>query len=87
MPNSPKFQDTGQKSNGGISNSQIFGESLINENCHKFRTSNDIDMKLGWVTKLDKRNTTTSEKIWQWRHIGKLWLWANPEAEFQMHGL
>ena len=47
MPNSPKFQDTGQKSNGGISNSQIFGESLINENCHKFRTSNDIDMKLG----------------------------------------
>ena len=26
-------------------------------------SSNDIDMKLGPITKLDKRNTTTSKKI------------------------
>ena len=31
--------------------------------CHNSRTSNDIDMKLGPVTKLDKRNTATSKKM------------------------
>ena len=43
----------------------IFG-FLINplqKNCHNSRTSNDIDMKLGPVTKLDKKNTATSEKL------------------------
>ena len=32
-------------------------------NCRNFRTSNDIDMKLGPVTKLNKRNNKTSKKI------------------------
>ena len=39
------------------------GQSFINENCHNSRTSLDIDMKLGSVTKLDKRNTAVSKKI------------------------
>ena len=39
------------------------GESLIKRNWHNFRTSDDIDMKLGPVTKLDKRNNTTSKKM------------------------
>ena len=33
----------------------------MKENCHNCRTSDDIDMKLGRVTKLDKRNKTTSK--------------------------
>ena len=37
--------------------------TLIKENCHNSRTSDDIDMKLGPVTKLDKRNKTTSKKF------------------------
>ena len=38
------------------------GQSLIKENCHNSRTNDDTDMKLGPVTKLDKRNKTTSKK-------------------------
>ena len=33
------------------------------ENCHNSRTSDDIDMKLAPVTKLGKRNKTTSKKF------------------------
>ena len=44
----------------------IFG-SLVKlikiKNCHSSRTSNDFDVKLGAVTKVDQRNTTTSKKI------------------------
>ena len=32
-------------------------------NLHNFGTSNDIDMKLRPITKLDKRNKTTSKKF------------------------
>ena len=32
-------------------------------NCHNSRTGDDIDIKLGEVTKLDKRNETTSKKF------------------------
>ena len=39
-------------------------QSLIKENCHNSRTSDDdIDMKLGPVTKLDKRNKITLKKL------------------------
>ena len=54
--NSPQSLDIGQNSEGGISDFRISGQSLIKENCHNSRTSDDIDMKLGTVTKLDKRN-------------------------------
>ena len=37
---------------------RILGQSLIKGNCHNYRTSDDIDMKLRSVTKLDKRNKT-----------------------------
>ena len=33
----------------------------MKESCHNSRTSDDIDMKLGPVTKLYKRNKTTSK--------------------------
>ena len=55
--------DIGQNSNGGISDFWISVQFLIKENCHNSRTSDDIDMKLEPVTKLDKRNKTTSKKI------------------------
>ena len=46
-------------SDDGIFNFQISGQYLIKKNCHNSRTSNDIDMELRPVTKLDKTNTTT----------------------------
>ena len=55
--------DIGQNSDGGICDFRIFGQSLIEENCHNSRNSDDIDMKLVPVTKLDKRNKTTSKKF------------------------
>ena len=60
--NLPQSPDIGQNSDRGISDFRISGQSLIKENCHNSRTSDDIDMKLGTVTKLDKRNKTTSKK-------------------------
>ena len=48
--NSPQSPDIGQNSDGGISDFQISGQSLIKENCHNYRTSDNIDMKLGPVT-------------------------------------
>ena len=43
--------DIGQYSDGGISDFRIFGQCLIKESCHNSRASDDIDMKLGPVTK------------------------------------
>ena len=61
MPYSP---DIGQNLDGGVfGDFWISGQSLIKENCHNSRTSGDIDMKLGPVTKLDKENKITSTKI------------------------
>ena len=41
----------------------ISGQSLIKENYYNSRTSDDIDMKLGLVTKLDKRHKATLKKF------------------------
>ena len=57
------LQDIRKNSDGGISDFRISGQSLIKKNCHNSRISDDIDMKLGPVTKLDKRNKTTSKKF------------------------
>ena len=59
----PQSFDNGQNSDGVISDFQISGQSFINENCRNSRTSYYIDIKLGLVTKLDKRNTATSKTI------------------------
>ena len=53
--------DIEKNPDGGISDFQISGQSLIKRNYHNSRTSDEIDMKLGPVTKLDNRNKTTSE--------------------------
>ena len=56
IPISPQSPDIGQNSDGCISDFQISGQSLIKENCHNSRTSDDIDKKLGPVTKVDQEN-------------------------------
>ena len=48
--------DIGENSDGSIFNFQISGQFFIKRNCHKARTSDDIDMKFGATTKLDKKN-------------------------------
>ena len=61
--NLPQSPGIGQNSDGDISDIRISGQSLLRENYHNSRTSDDIDMKLGPVTKLDKRNKTTSKNF------------------------
>ena len=63
IPNSPQSTDIGQSSDGSISDFRISGQSLTKENCHNSRARDDIGIKLRLVTKLDKRNKTTSKKI------------------------
>ena len=46
-----------------ISDFRISGQSPIKENCHNSRTSDDTDIKLGPVTKFEKRNKATSKKF------------------------
>ena len=48
--------DAGQNSDGCIFNFWISGQSLIKENWHSSRIKDDIYIKFGPVTKLDKRN-------------------------------
>ena len=59
----PSLQILDKTQVGGISDIQISGQSIIKENYHNSRTSNDIDMKLGPVTKRVERNMTTSKKL------------------------
>ena len=70
IPDLSQSPDTGKNSDGGISDLQISGQSLIIENCDNSQTSNDIDMKFGPVTRLGNRNTP-SLKNWRWYHVGK----------------
>ena len=62
ISNSPQSPDIGQNVDRGVSDFRISGQSLMKENCHNSTTSDDIDMKLGPVTKLDQRNKTMSKK-------------------------
>ena len=63
IPNLPQSINIGQNSDKGIFDFWISGQSLIKENCHNSRTSDDTAMELGPETKLDRRNNTTSEKF------------------------
>ena len=61
IPNLPQSPDNGQNLDGGIFDFQISDQSFIKENFHNSRTINDIDMKLGSVTKFGKINTARSK--------------------------
>ena len=41
---------------------RFLGQSLIKQNCHNSRTSDDIDMNLRPIIKLDKKNKAVSKK-------------------------
>ena len=55
--------DIGQNSEEVFPSFWISGQFLLKENCHNSRTSDNIDMKLGPVTEIDKRNKTTFKNI------------------------
>ena len=63
VPYSSQSLDIGRNSDEGISDFRISGQSLIKINCLNSLTSDDIDTKLGSVTKLDKTSKTTSKKF------------------------
>ena len=63
IDNSPQFLDVGQNADVSISDFRVFGQFPIKENCHNFRTSDDFDIKGEPVTKLGKKNKTTSKKL------------------------
>ena len=68
VPNSvsltcPGLQIFDKNPDGCISDFHISGQSLIKRNCHNSRTSADLDMKLRPVTKINKRNKSTSKKF------------------------
>ena len=63
LPNSPQPSDIGQNSDGGVSKFRISGQSFISKNRCNSKSSHDIDMKLGPVTKVDKRKMATSKKL------------------------
>ena len=94
IPYSPRSPDIEQDLDRGISDFRISGQSLIKENCHNSRTRDDIDIKLGPVTKLDKRNKTTSKKLTMasYRKLWRNWHFFNLqpissylEAGFRVH--
>ena len=59
----PCLQTLGKISGRDISYLRISSQSLVKENWYNSRTSDDVDMKLGPVNKLDKRNKTTFKKM------------------------
>ena len=88
MPDSSQSPDIVQNSDGGISDFLVSSQSLIKKNCQNSRINNDIDIKLGAVTKLYKRNKATSKNS-RWSHVGKLWrllfIWSILKAGFRTH--
>ena len=56
----PSLQSPGKTPS--ISIFRISGQFLIWDNCHNSRISSDIDMKLGPVTKLHKKDSAMSKK-------------------------
>ena len=71
IPASSQPLDIKQNSDRDISDFRNSSKFLVEGNCHNSRTSDDIDMKLVPVTKIDKRNKTTTN-LWPIR--------SNPEA-------
>ena len=63
FPTCPSLQILGKTQSGVFPISGFLVKSLIKENCHNSRTSDDTDMKHGPVTKLYKRNKTSSKNV------------------------
>ena len=63
VPNLPQSPDIGKNSDADIFNFQISCQSLVNVFCHDSRTIDNIEMKIGPVTKIDNRNKTAPKKF------------------------
>ena len=63
FPTCPSLKILGKIQTGVFPNSGFLFKSLIKENFHNSRTSHDIDMKLGPVTKIYKKNKTTLKNL------------------------
>ena len=63
FPTYPSFQIFAKTQTGVFLNSGFQVKSLIKENCHNSKTSDVINMKLGPVTKLYKKNKTMSKNF------------------------
>ena len=63
IPNLPQSPDIGPTQTGVFPISAFLVKLFTNKSCHKSRTSDDIDVKLRPVTKLDKGNTTTLKEF------------------------
>ena len=63
IPNFSQSPDIRQNSGGSICNFCVSGQPLNKENYHNSRTSDDIDMKLGPVTKTDNRKKAKSKSL------------------------
>ena len=63
IPNLLQSADIEENPYGCISDFRISGQSTIKGNCHNTGTINDIGMKLGTVTKVDKGNKTRSTEF------------------------
>ena len=90
----PSIQMLNKTQTGVFQISRFLVKSLINKNCQNPGTNNDIGMKLGPVTKLGKRKTSTKfdDNVVSVNYyliiFSELWLtWRNPEPKFQTHGL
>ena len=96
IPSLPCSIDIEQNSDGCISDFRISGQFLIKRNCHNSRTSDNIDIKFEPVTKLDKKNKTTTQKL-KMRSCQKIVTtlsffnvqpnYSNPESGYQIHSL
>ena len=58
----PSLQ-TGENSERAFSVFCIFGEPLIKEKSHNSRNGNDTDMKLGLVSKIDKKKKKKKKEV------------------------
>ena len=96
IPNLPQSPYIGQNSDGTISDFQISGQAFIEENCHNSRTSNDIDVKLELVTKLEKKTRQYQKTLMMalyrnfWRHChfsDLLPIWSNAEVSARTYSL
>ena len=59
----PESAGIKQNSDEGISDFRICDQSFVKGNCHNSRTSGDIGMELGRVTKPVKGKKTSSKKF------------------------
>ena len=76
IPNWLQSPDIGQNWDGSISDFLISGQFFTKENYYwkeNSRAGDDIDMKRGPVTNLNKRKKSTLKKNKRRRHVEKLW--------------